>query len=181
MSEQGRLYLALYLRDGKTRMPHKENKFHWAFITGPSVETSETRGMLHHIKEDAEKMTYASGMMWKYLEHDIPTGWTGNILIRVYIGEVKDMSRVHFIFHNTPLKQCTPGWSCIKWVEEVFANITSDDKALGKAVTDWNAVRDKAMDYVDAKVKAHRFELCREFEKDDVPTWDMLANKEIAF
>ncbi|RSL69678.1 hypothetical protein CEP54_002237 [Fusarium duplospermum] len=181
MEDQGRLYVALYLRGGRAKMPHKENKFHWAFITGPSVETPETRGVLHHIKEDPEMMKHASGMMWKYLEHDVPTGWTGNILVRIYIGEVKDMDRVHFIFHNTPLQQCTLGWNCIKWAEDAFTTITQDGKALSKAVTDWDAVRDKAMEYVDAKVKAHRFELCREFEQDDVPTWDMLNNKEIAF
>ncbi|KAJ4208534.1 hypothetical protein NW767_001641 [Fusarium falciforme] len=180
MADEGRLYIALYARGGRARMATKEDKFHWAFITGPDYESPETRATRHHVTHGVEMIDGTPQMMWKYCEQDIPTGWTSQLLVRVLIGEVKSMDRVNFIFHNTPLKHDTEGWNCVKWVEDAFTTIMQDENALGEAVTDWDAIRDKAMEYVDAKIKSGRFELCRDFENDEVPTWDMVGNKELA-
>ncbi|KAJ4322383.1 hypothetical protein N0V84_004854 [Fusarium piperis] len=180
MSEQGRFYVALYARGGRSRMPTKEDKYHWALVTGPSVETPDTRGMRHHITHSVQMVDDTPEMMWKYSEQDIPTGWTSKLLVRIYVGEVKSMTQVHSTLQNTPLQPDAAGWNCFQWVKDAFMAVAKDGEALGEAVTDWQAVRDKAMEYVEGKIKAGRFELCRDFEHDDVPTWDMLGNKELA-
>lgn len=155
-------------------------RFHWALVTGPRVETPDTRGIRHHITQSIQLVEDTPEMMWKYNEQDIPTGWTSRLLVRVLVGEVRSMTRARSVLQGTPLRFETEGWNCVEWVKDAFTAVTHDADALVDAVTDWQAVRDKAMEYVEAKIEAGRFELCRDFEHDDVPTWDMLGDKELA-
>ncbi|RDW79841.1 hypothetical protein BP6252_04479 [Coleophoma cylindrospora] len=54
-SNKDRLYIALYTRGGSTKMPGKEETYHWALIVWPKIEMDKSgamaEGTRYHAKE----------------------------------------------------------------------------------------------------------------------------------
>lgn len=103
------------------------------------------------------------------------------ILVRVRIGKVANKESLLATIRGTPVKQGTAGWNCIAWVKEALERVQSDGRALSKHLADWETIRTEAMQYVEKKKAQHRFDgkaHVGAFDKDVVPTWDMMKKKE---
>jgi len=101
------------------------------------------------------------------------------LLVRIVIGKVRNKNRLWPIFRRTPLRPHEEGWNSVAWAKEAFEDAVADTMAIGTCVENWEAVRDKAMWYVEKKKAAHRFDGQAQYDLTKVPTWDMLRNKEL--
>lgn len=117
--------------------------------------------------------------VWRYERLETSLTATSQILARVVVGKVVDMNRLTKIFDGTPVHPEIPGWNCVAWVKEALVSALNDEKALGTAVSDWDSARDTMMKYIAEKRAAHRFDGQAGFDPNTVPTWDMLAGKEL--
>lgn len=109
------------------------------------------------------------------------TGPTGGLLIRVIVGKIKDHDRLQSIFDHIPLRNLEdPTWNCVGWVKEALQTATSDSRAVGTCVKDWNLIRETAMRYIARKEAIGRFSLPEVYNPEKAPTWDMLQNIEVA-
>ncbi|KAB5575995.1 hypothetical protein GE09DRAFT_611771 [Coniochaeta sp. 2T2.1] len=178
-SNKDRLYVALYARGGQPRMPGGEDKYHWAFITGPKVITQQSAGRRIHAKERMGQS--GSGSHWEYENRSISMLPTAMILVRVVVGKIEDNARLISIMESVPVRGNQPGWNCVEWLKEALELLGKDKKALGTSVTDWKTVRDGCMQYVQTKAAQHRFDgqAPGKFDDSKVATYDLLERKEI--
>ena len=100
------------------------------------------------------------------------------LLVRIMIGKVKKMDRLESALRKVPIRQGQMGWNCVGWVKEALEALNADGKALGTSVTEWQAVRDGAMQYVQRKKAEHRFDGRGNFNMRYAATYDMLDGKE---
>ncbi|POR34472.1 Uncharacterized protein TPAR_05321 [Tolypocladium paradoxum] len=181
-SNKDRLYVALFARAGKSKMPGLEDTYHWGLLVGPKAEPKEGgEGTRFHAKQ---RMTVAEGSavpqsVWLYEESPFPLRATNMLLLRVVVGKIKDMERLQSIFQRIPLRPDVPGWNCIEWAKEAFETALRDGQALGTSASDWGSVRDTAMRYAGEKKSAHRFDGKGDFDISKPPTWDMLDGREL--
>ncbi|KAM7197043.1 hypothetical protein V8F20_006796 [Naviculisporaceae sp. PSN 640] len=171
-----RLYVALYARGGGPTMPGGEDKYHWALLTGPKNEQSGSPGNRMHAREYPSP----TGSTWAYEHRDITMNATNMILVRIVVGKITNMNRLLEIVGNVPIRGNVPGWNCVEWVREALQLLGQDDTALGTKVTDWQTVRDAAMEYAVKKAAEHRFDgTVSTFDTSKVPTYCLLTRKEI--
>ncbi|KAF4442002.1 hypothetical protein F53441_11847 [Fusarium austroafricanum] len=178
-SNKDRLYVGLYARGGTAKMPGGEDKYHWALLVGPKVESNETRGKRFHAKERIYSGTQS---VWEFSEQETGTSSTLMILIRVQVAKVNNMAALEAILRSVPIRAGKPGWNCVEWVREALAALQNDSKALGTSMLDWTTVRDTAMWYVEQKAMQHRFDgqaVPGQFDTSRVPTYDLIERKEL--
>jgi hypothetical protein len=82
---------------------------------------------------------------------------TNILLVRILIGKV-EKERLANILRGVPIRQHQVGWNFVNWVQEALATLRTDGKALGTSITEWQAVRDQAMTYIQKKKAEHRFD-----------------------
>ena len=87
--------------------------------------------------------------------------------------------RLEDILRNAPIRGNQDGWNCVEWVKEALSILTEDRKCLGTRVTDWQLVRDTAMNYVQPKKEHHRFDGKGNFDTSKVATYDLISKKEV--
>ncbi|KAF3893290.1 DNAJ domain containing protein [Trichophyton interdigitale] len=170
-----RLYVVLYVRGGSPTMPGKEDTYHWAFLVGPKVEGKGSRGIRYQVKQ---RQQLGGGLEWEFEERECPLTPTNMLLVRVIIGKILDRDRLAEIMRNTPVRESQPGWNCVVWVKEALESLANDPKALGTSVTEWDRVRNAAMEYCQQKKDQHRFNAWSNFDMDKAPTYDLLELKE---
>ncbi|KAI9897672.1 hypothetical protein N3K66_007528 [Trichothecium roseum] len=132
---------------------------------------------------------------WVFEECQVIVAPESMILVRLLVGKVQDMARLRRAFRNTPVPQdvsvgCGCGgdggkglggedWNWVAWARAALGEASRDGRALGRsAVTEWEALRGKAMEYVEAKKAAHRFDGTADFTLEGIPTWDMIRGLE---
>lgn len=131
------------------------NSYHWALLIGPKGESDASRGYRMHAKDTSFK---PGGSEWVFEEIESSMQATRQILARVVIAKVADRERLFQILRSVPVIQANPAWNCVIWVKEALAAVQADGKAIGTAKLDWQTVRDAAMEYVEKKKEAHRFD-----------------------
>ncbi|KAF2762284.1 hypothetical protein EJ05DRAFT_497145 [Pseudovirgaria hyperparasitica] len=181
-SDKKRLYIALYARGGTPQMPRGEDKYHWAFIIGPKVETDTTKGRRCHVKESVQFIEGTPYTTWAFEDREISTMPTAMILVRVLIGKVENLDRLRRVFAATPIRAGQDGfqaWNCVWWIQEAFNAAMADRAALGTRLADWERARSISMWYVTKKTMEHRFDGQGDFNNDKIATWDAIENKEI--
>lgn len=117
--------------------------------------------------------------LWEFEERDISMAQTAMVLVRVVVGKVANVTRLVSTIRSTPLNGDQPGWNCVEWVKDALEALKKDGRALGTSNTDWSAVRDTAMHYVEGKKAQHRFDGKGNFDMSKVATWDMLEGMEL--
>lgn len=121
-----------------------------------------------------------TGSTWVYEHRDITMNPTAMILVRVVVGKITDMNQLVTILESVPVRGNVLGWNCVEWVKEALQLLGEDKTALGTKVTDWNTVRDAAMEYAERKAAEHRFDgTVSTFDTRKVPTYDLLTRREI--
>jgi hypothetical protein len=106
---------------------------------------------------------------------------TAMILVRVVVGKIENMDRLISVMESVPVRGNQPGWNCVEWLREALALLGKDKRALGTSVTEWQTVRDAAMEYVATKAAQHRFDgkaKPGQFDPSKVATYDLLEKKE---
>ncbi|KAJ5621593.1 hypothetical protein N7528_006376 [Penicillium herquei] len=175
-SNKDRLYVALYVRAGKPKMPGKEDTYHWAFTVGPKKEPGEHRGNRYHANE---KPSVEHGSEFFYQESDCRNA-SNMLLVRIVIGKVTNRARLLEIMRTNPVQNGQSGWNCISWIRQGLEMLQSDNSALGTSVLDWETVRNEAMDYCQRKRDTHRFDGQGDiFDIMKPPTYDLLERREI--
>ena len=155
-------------------------RYHWALIVGPKNESSSSRGSVFNAKESLSIVGNppVAQSVWNYEERATTMAPASMLLVRILIGKVASLSRLRSVFERTPLRPQLEGWNCVGWVREAFLAAIADGRALGTSASDWEAIRDVAMWYVQAKKAAHRFDGTVSFDPNKAPTWDMLKGAE---
>lgn len=108
-------------------------------------------------------------------------GPTAMILVRILIAKITDMRRLMSTLRAVPIRADQAGWNCVEWLKEALKSFTEDGKVLCTSVTDWKAVRDIAMNYVEQKRAEHRFDekaMEGQFDVEKVSTYDLLKDIE---
>lgn len=104
---------------------------------------------------------------------------TSQILTRIMIAKVADRDRLFDAVRAVPVIQDDPAWNCVMWVKGALEALNKDAKALGTSKLEWQTVRDVAMDYVQRKKDAHRFDGKGDYDTKWAPTYDLLERKEL--
>ncbi|KAG2415380.1 hypothetical protein HFD88_006571 [Aspergillus terreus] len=157
-------------------MPGKEDTYHWALIVGPKTETDGSTGVRYHAKEWPRP---EGGSTWLFEERSSRLLPSSMILVRIMVGKVIDRNRLVESLRIRPIRQGEPGWNCVSWVKEALEALETDKNALGSSVLEWDKIRNTAMEYCQRKKGQHRFDGQGQFDKDKVPTYDLMERKEI--
>lgn len=80
-------------------------------------------------------------------------------MVRVLVAKVLEVDRLSAVLKQVPVRSGEEGWNCVLWVKEALNLVSADDRCLGRKVTEWKAVRDAAMDYVERKKAEGRFDV----------------------
>ncbi|KAG6848118.1 hypothetical protein H0H93_003234 [Arthromyces matolae] len=175
--DKNRLYLALYRRGGRSKMPGGEDRFHWALLIGPKKEDKKSKGRRLHAVERISNLEGEGHTNWEFESRAVGMEATATILVRVLIAKINDMNRTIAILESIPIRGEQDGWNCVGWVKEAMETLQKDEKALGTARTDWPTVRQTALSYVNKKISEHRFDgkaTPGQFDMSKVATFDLL-------
>ncbi|KAI1084875.1 hypothetical protein F5B20DRAFT_576193 [Whalleya microplaca] len=104
---------------------------------------------------------------------------TMRLLVRIMICKVESMRGLRSVFEHTPTRPNDEGWNCVVWVKDALANVEKNGKALGTSVTNWEQIRDKAMEYCQQKTDERRFSSGGSYNSRQAPTWDLLQDREL--
>ncbi|KAL2072014.1 hypothetical protein VTL71DRAFT_11357 [Oculimacula yallundae] len=173
-SNKDRLYIGLYARGGKSKMPGKEDTYHWALIIGPKVENYNDKDKKAATKYHAKERLDG----WEFTEERISLQPVDALLVRILIAKIERKDRAVDIFRKIPIKPDELGWNCVSWVKEALAALQTDGRALGTGNVDWKVIRDAAMSYVEKKKEEHRFDGKGDYDSSRAPTWDILEGRE---
>ncbi|RAH67819.1 uncharacterized protein BO66DRAFT_456579 [Aspergillus aculeatinus CBS 121060] len=173
-SNKDHLYVALYVRGGKARMPGKEDTYHWAVHIGPKSPTEQRLGVRYHAKE---RLTVEGKSEFIFEESEVSPQM---LLVRIAIAKILDQGRAVGILRSTAIRQNAPEWNCVSWVQEALGALNADSRALGTRILDWERVRDAAMEYCQRKKDQHRFDGKGDFDMGAVPTYDLMVGRELA-
>ncbi|TQS38215.1 hypothetical protein Golomagni_01285 [Golovinomyces magnicellulatus] len=174
-SGKDRLYILLYARYGTPEMPKKEDKYHWALLAAPKIESENVKGIRFHARE---RCTASGQVEWYYDEFHILLKATNMLLVRILIAKIADTGRLLNIIRNIPTRQEDRYWNCIGWVKEALEALWVDKKALGTAVTGWDKVRDAAMNYCQKKSDQLSFYTQEDCDNKMPATYSLLEEKE---
>lgn len=88
------LYLAVYKKDRDSQQ--------WAFLIGPSVETSQSEGVRCGVEPKIDSDGWGT---WCYDQVIVPLWYEDDLLVRVLIAEIKDLGPLGAILRN---QEATP-------------------------------------------------------------------------
>ncbi|KAL8923767.1 MAG: hypothetical protein Q9208_004415 [Pyrenodesmia sp. 3 TL-2023] len=172
-SDKDRLYIALYARGGSAnRQPGSDERYHWALLVGPKSDEEAARGTRYHAKNPLDGK-------WTYEERDIFTARSIMLLVRIVVGKVTSNDRLQAALRSVPIVQGDESWNCVAWVRQALEAVKADGKAVGTSQLEWETVRRAALDYVQGKKDAHRFDGLGDFDMSKTATYDLLEGKEI--
>lgn len=104
---------------------------------------------------------------------------TTRLLARVLVAKITDEERLFWICRNEAVPQGNRNFNCRVWVINVLARVWRDEgRPIGTAAPRWDKLEPKAMGFVEAKIKAGRYDEGQDMTKPK-PMWDMLRKKEI--
>jgi hypothetical protein len=64
-------------------------------------------------------------------------------------------------------------------VREAIANVAFTPRAMGTGIRVWETIKDKCMWYMEFKKGQHRWDGQGAFNQLQIPTWDLMADKEL--
>ncbi|KAH6621573.1 hypothetical protein B0J18DRAFT_458059 [Chaetomium sp. MPI-SDFR-AT-0129] len=167
---QHRLYLTLHVKGGAPVVPVQDDN-------GPTTQDEESKGYRYQ----ARKRTIGPDTsLWQYDQIETTMLPSAQTLVRIVLGKVVDLGKIHHILSNVPLRPEEEGWDSIVWVKEgIEALLREEDAAVefAEGVT-WENVRVWAMWYVGKKEREHRFDGEVSFDPLRTPTWDMFCLEE---
>lgn len=139
------------------------------------MEVENGKGMRYHAKE---RMVASGRSEWVFEEKEVSLLATSMLLVRIVIGKIEKMDRLVEILRVVPIRGEEDGWNCVGWVKEALQVLNADGRALGTSLTEWQRVRDGAMQYVHKKKAEHRFDGEGDYNMKYAATYDLLEGKE---
>jgi len=153
---QGRLYLALYIRDGyKPSLIESDDRYHWALLAIPSDTSNSTKtdqATRFHIRD------YHSGpaeTAWIYEEINVDASGTPKLLAQILIGDIIDTESLLELIRDLPFVRETEGWNCVGWLKSAVDAI--ELAKYGEVVSknsgqhSWLQLRNLALSAADAE------------------------------
>ncbi|KAF2456047.1 hypothetical protein BDY21DRAFT_372694 [Lineolata rhizophorae] len=172
-----RVYIALY---GRGTNKTSSEPYHWAIIVGPKKEVENGQGVRYHARQifDATRPGKTS---WAFERREIALAPTSLLLARVLVAKVADDAQLGRTLGAVAVVQNDqdPAWNCKSWIRTALAALEGDGRSLGTRVTDWRTVEGVASAYVCCKKRQRRFDTPGAFAAGTVPTFDLLAGREI--
>lgn len=141
-------------------------------------------GTKFHAKEDMSRQPYTWTMTEE--EETLGTHQSARLLTRTLIGKVNNRQTLETTLKSIPVRagqEGHDGWNCVAWVKEAVEELAEEgNDALCSSMLDWPRIRAKALEYTREKVASHRFDgkpATYKFVQEDIPTYDMVTDKEI--
>jgi len=161
---------------------YSDSRYHWALHRCPKHEKKGHWGTRYDTKE----ITLAP-ITWAYNEEELTTARGVNVLVRVLLGKVADEAKFDEIVRQVPIRWGQEGyerWTCKAWIREALERLAQGGVLCDGAVTEWERVHDRALEYVETKKAQHRFGggppgHCDGYRDDVVPTFDLMLDREI--
>ncbi|VUC32090.1 unnamed protein product [Clonostachys rosea] len=175
------LYVALYARAGKSHMKGEEDKYYWAFVVAPKTETNDTCGIRFGVKQVLQRTAEGAAPMpvWVHEQINMQMSRAPMMVGRILIGDVCDVDRLRSILQEVRFRPDIRGWNWVMWMRDAFEELMRQRKVLGRSVKSWAIIQVTAMQYVEEKKAAHRFDGTVGYSMDLTPTWDMLRGVEV--
>lgn len=145
-------------------------------MIGPKLIEPDFRGIRIHITPAHPRLGLNH---WDYEEVGCNMHGNGRELVRFAIAKVKSCERLLDILREVSIVQGDPDWNCVFWVRDALDAVWKDSRAAGVPTVGWETYRGAAMRYCQRKIDNHRFDGEGEFNMSDVPTYDVLQDKEI--
>lgn len=147
-SSTGRLYLALYSRDGLVpSFPPKEDRYHWALLAIAANGNQATR---FHARDffSSPDQTH-----WLYEEIHVDARGTPKLLAKALIGDINDWDGLFEILRDVPIDQETTGWNCLSWIRDALRAVGEGERVVSgrSGVHSWSALRRLALAAADAE------------------------------
>ncbi len=140
------LYVALY---DTGDAPSEPDDYHWAFIVGPSQEEANSKGTLYSM-EPRQIMVYnhyrgrkAGQWRWIYHQPTVPLRGQRNLLARLMIAEVNDMSMLQMTvmrYGQVVIMREHLEWMSVKWVKNVLKGLDGETGCLGRRMESFEDV-----------------------------------------
>ena len=137
------LYVALYSTGDA---PSEVDDYHWSFITGPSREEASSRGTLYNMEPRRVLGTNDPNegeWWWLYNQPTVPLRGDHDLLVRLMIAEVKDMSMLQAIMlrwgHQVSMR-AQVDWMSVSWVKDVLKSLDEDQGSLGRRMVSFEGV-----------------------------------------
>lgn len=137
------LYVALYSTGDE---PFEVDDYHWAFIVGPSHEEADSKGTLYNMEPRQApeyRRPYGREWYWLYNQPTVPIRDQCDLLARLMIAEVADMSILQAIMlrwgEMVSMRQHVE-WMSVRWVKQVLKSLDDDERCLGRKMESFEAV-----------------------------------------
>lgn len=186
-----RLYIALYDIGGNLGgippyKPKDEPQYHWALIVAPAIESPGAEGMRYLVRQVQAAGTPPQ-LIWRLDTKKVLLVPHDDILVRVMIAKitdeikfgelVSDMDPDLYEAYNSSRELRT-------WIEDTVRYLIADPKALSQRNMEWQEIEKTCLDYAKKKQDQGRFDQNapnRGWERDKIPTLDMMSGKEVDF
>ncbi|KYK59841.1 hypothetical protein DCS_00975 [Drechmeria coniospora] len=174
--DKERLHVGLYVRGSVPKMPDGEDE---------QVALSHLLGrrsvpLTRRAQEDivSRGRSVEPLRKWVYLND---SNRAATLLVRIVVGKIHDRALLEKMLAAVPMHPEDPSWNCVLWTHNAFRAVADDGQAVTLATKDWDLVRRCAMEYVEAKKDAHRFDGKDpkvKFDPLKPATWDLFTNEE---
>lgn len=131
--------------------------------------------MRYHAKD---RTSAIGAKVWRFESVETSIQATSTILIYITVAKILEPKKLEVILKAVPVVQNDPTWDCITWVKNALEELHKSG-CLGTRQSEWEVVKQVAMDYVTRKVTEHRFDGQVLVDKVKVPTYDLMDRKEI--
>jgi hypothetical protein len=175
-----RLELALYGR------PKHLHSYRYALFVAPksTKHAPAVSGVKHHIKDTVQTIAGEIRQPWRYERvaiEDINS--EACLLVRVVVAKVTDLDAVQRILSRVPVPPANAldpdqatAFTCQAWTRDALRELRAQGAVAG--LGEWDAVRQRAVDYVAKKKEKGRWEVGWK-GGEGVPLLDMLDGAEI--
>ncbi|OQO13235.1 hypothetical protein B0A48_01463 [Cryoendolithus antarcticus] len=173
-----RLQVALYAR------PKHPGTYHYALFVAP--KNGEGPTTKHHVKNtlliDDSGQATAPWRYEKVVIDDLES--EQRLLVRVVVGKViGTANEIQRLVGSVPVadakelvSEASETFNCVSWVRDVYRELVTQ-RAVAARYADWDEVQRQAVEYVDRKREAGRWD--GRWKGSGVPLMDLLEDKEI--
>lgn len=161
-------------------LAHATHRYQWSLVTGPEIETSESLGMRFQAKPKSEIIQGRRRNVYESEEQPIKMSSTGDLLVRIVIGEVADPKRLLTLVRWAPLRVGELGWNSAGWVRDVLDYLDeAQPPVLRNSVLDKGLVCDKTMQFVNQKTVENRLNGAQNGNRSHTATYSLLEQQEV--
>ncbi|KAH7137605.1 hypothetical protein EDB81DRAFT_655870, partial [Dactylonectria macrodidyma] len=152
----------------------------WDFVIAPKVQFTRSNNKLfttNRKRKNGEENRDQS--VWSHLELDRPLTLNSTPLVRIVVGKVRSKTRLLSILQL--YQPDIEGLNNKNWAKEALRAVMEDNIALGTSVRDWESLEKAAEWFANLKKNANRWSVQATCNAGEIPTWDMLENRQVRY